>query len=64
MQGCNTQINVNNTLIFGCSQGLSSHALNVQTNQSVVIQAEYRPPSTSGVFLHCIGFQENGIIFI
>lgn len=63
VQKCNTQIIVNNTFVFGCSaltNSLMSTGIDVQINQSVVVRAEYVPPSKSGTFYHCLGFQQNG----
>lgn len=61
LPGCNTQINFNNIFIIGCPlQSFLSNTLNVQTNQSVDVRAEYKLPFTPGTFYHCIGFQQNG----
>lgn len=63
LQGCNTQINFNNIFIIGCPlQSFLSNTLNVQTNQSVDVRAEYKLPFTPGTFYHCIEFQQNGMI--
>lgn len=52
---CNTQVNVENQ-IFGCIPERIYKRLDVQINQSVRVQAEYLPLSTSGAFYQCIGF--------
>lgn len=49
------------TLLFGCPiDSVAFNSLNVQINQSVDIRAEYVSPFTSGMFLHCLVFQQNG----
>uniref|UniRef100_A0A8W8JGC7 Uncharacterized protein n=1 Tax=Magallana gigas TaxID=29159 RepID=A0A8W8JGC7_MAGGI len=58
---CDTRVSVSPVIKFGCPlPSFSSHTLNVQINKTVNIQAEYIPPSTTGTFYHCIGFQQNG----
>lgn len=58
---CNTEINVQNSIVYGCPiQSISSQALNVQINQSVEVRAEYKLPHTQGTFYHCLGLQQNG----
>lgn len=52
---CNTQVNVENQ-IFGCIPERIYKRLDVQINQSVRVQADYFPLSTSGAFYQCIGF--------
>lgn len=60
-EGCNTQVIVANNYNFGCPiTAFSSVTINVQINQSVVVHSEYSPLSTSGMFYHCLGFQQNG----
>lgn len=62
IQYCNTEINVQNSIVFGCPiQSISSQALNVQINQSVEVRAEYILPHASGTFYHCLGLQQNGM---
>lgn len=54
---CNTQVNVENKLIFGCIPERIYKRLDVQINHSVRVQADYFPLSTSGsLFYQCIGF--------
>lgn len=53
---CNTQVNVENKLIFGCIPERIYKRLDVQINHSVRVQADYFPLSTSGSFYQCIGF--------
>lgn len=49
VQSCNTEINVQNNIVFGCPiDRISSQTLNVQINQSVGVRAEYISPYTSG----------------
>lgn len=60
---CDTRVSVSPGISFGCplpSFSESSYTLNVQINKTVNIQAEYIPPSTTGTFYHCVGFQQNG----
>lgn len=60
-EGCNTQIIVNNNLIFGCAiQAVSYNTLNVQTNKSINVQAEYTQSSRTGTFHQCLEFRQNG----
>lgn len=64
VQKCNTQIIVDNNIVFGCSaptDPLIFAGIDVQINQSVVVRAEYlhESPSKSGTFYHCLGFQQN-----
>lgn len=48
---------------MGCPlPDFTSNALKVQMNQSVEVRAEYVLPSTSGIFMQCIGFQQNGMV--
>lgn len=62
VQSCNTEINIQNSIVFGCPiQSISSQALNVQINQSVEVRAEYKLPYASGTFYHCLGLQQNGM---
>lgn len=61
-EGCNTQVTVANSYHFGCpNTAYSSVTIDVQINQSVVVQSDYSPPFTSGTFYHCLGFQQNGM---
>lgn len=61
---CDTQIivkNAYNNIRFGCPiKRISTQTFDVEINQLADIQAEYETPSTSGVFYHCLGFQQNG----
>lgn len=63
---CGTQILVKNidieSLIFNCPiPEVAFNSLNVRTNQSVDIKADYVLPSFSGrLFYHCLGFQQKG----
>lgn len=60
-EGCNTHIIVNNNLIFGCAiQAVSYNTLNVQTNKSINVQAEYTQSSRTGTFHQCLEFRQNG----
>lgn len=60
-EGCNTQIIVNNNLIFGCAiQAVSYNTLNVQTNKSINVQAEYTQSSRTGTFHQCLAFRQKG----
>lgn len=57
---CNTEINVQNLLVFGCPiNTITSQTINVNINQSVDVRAKFKPGSTSGAFYHCLGFQQN-----
>lgn len=59
---CNTEVIVANFYFFGCPiSKLSVTTIDVQINQSVVVQSEYSSPYTSGSFYHCIGFQQNSM---
>lgn len=59
---CNTEINVQNLIVFGCPINMvSSQTINVIINQLVNVRADYKPPYTSGTFYHCLGFQQNGL---
>lgn len=63
---CNTQVNVvnymYNYILFRCPiREISSATIDVQINQSVVVQSEYSPPYTSGSFYHCLGFRQNSM---
>lgn len=61
VQGCNTQVTVDNAFIFGCPiSGLTSQTLDVQINQLVNVRVEYFPFYSSGTFYHCIGLKQNG----
>lgn len=53
---CNTQVNVEHQLIFGCIPERIYKRLDVQINQSVRVRADFFPLSTSGSFYQCIGF--------
>lgn len=62
VSSCNTEINVQNRIVFGCPiHSISSQSLNVQINQSVEVQAEYTIPYAPGTFYHCMGLQQNGM---
>lgn len=58
-QTCNTQINLNVSLNYGCSA--SSATFNVTINHSLLVKSEYEPPATSGTFHQCLEFTQNGI---
>lgn len=63
VQSCNTEINVQNSIVFRCPiQSISSQALNVQINQSVEVRAEYTLPYAPGTFYYCLGLQQNGMM--
>lgn len=53
---CNTQVNVEHKLIFGCIPERIYKRLDAQINQSVRVRADFFPLSTSGSFYQCIGF--------
>lgn len=58
---CFTQVTFQNVIIFRCEkEELTSHELDVQNNDQLDIRAEYELPYTSGLFYHCMGFQQNG----
>lgn len=60
---CNTEIKVQNSIIFRCPRNMiSSQTLNVIMNQLVDVRADYVSPYTSGTFYHCMGLQQNGMI--
>lgn len=60
---CNTHVIVQNTFIFGCPiQASSSVNLGVEINQPVSVQSKNSAPSTLGIFYHCLGFQQNGML--
>nr|XP_034334184.1 uncharacterized protein LOC117691682 [Crassostrea gigas]XP_034334185.1 uncharacterized protein LOC117691682 [Crassostrea gigas] len=60
IEGCKTRVIVANYYNFGCPiTAFSVVKLEVQINQSVVVQSEYSPPYISGSFYHCLGFQQN-----
>lgn len=62
---CNTEVVVQNKTIFNCPTNvISSLVLNVRINQTVDVRARYVSPSTSGTFQHCMGFQQNGKMYI
>lgn len=49
---------------MGCPlPDFASQSLNVQFNQTVDVRGEYLSSATSGTFYHCLGFQQNGMIF-
>lgn len=64
LSSCYTQVVVNGSRIFGCplSQG-TSDTFKLLKYQSINVQAEFSPPSSSGTFYQCLGFQQNGKIF-
>lgn len=63
VQPCNTEINVQYSIVFRCPiQSISSQALNVQINQSVEVRAEYIEPYAPGTFYYCLGLQQNGMM--
>nr|XP_034334034.1 uncharacterized protein LOC117691647 [Crassostrea gigas] len=61
ISSCSTQVVVNGRRIFGCplSQG-TSVTFWLRQYQSIAVQAEFIPPSSSGNFYQCLGFQQNG----
>lgn len=62
VQSCNTEINVQNSILFRCPINvILSQTLNVILNQLVNVRADYVSPSTSGTFYHCLGFLQNGM---
>lgn len=62
VQSCNTEIKVQNSIIFRCPINIiSSQTLNVIMNQSVDVRADYVSPSTLGTFYYCLGLQQNGM---
>ncbi|XP_052710920.1 uncharacterized protein LOC128185340 [Crassostrea angulata] len=58
---CSTQVVVNGSRIFGCplSRG-TSVTFTLLKYHSIAVQAEFTPPSSSGTFYQCLGFQQNG----
>lgn len=60
ISSCNTRVSVSSGIIFGCPLSSVSSQTFVKINQTVNVQAEYIPPSTTGTFFHCVGFQQNG----
>lgn len=59
---CNTEVIVQNTMIFGYPVNqMASIVLNVNINQSVNVRANHASPYASGTFAHCMGFQQNGM---
>lgn len=61
---CDTRVIVQKGIIFGCPlSSFSSQIFNVQINQTVTVQAEYIPPSSTGTFYHCLRFEQNGMNF-
>lgn len=60
ISSCNTRVSVSSDIIFGCPLSVSSQTCSVKINQTVNVQAEYIPQSTTGTFYHCVGFQQNG----
>lgn len=60
ISSCNTRVSVSSGIIFGCPLSSVSSKTFVKINQTVNVQAEYIPPSTTGTFYHCVGFQQNG----
>lgn len=62
VQSCDTEIIVQNSIIFGCPIiAFSSQTFNVNISQSVEIRAYYKSQYTSGTFYHCLHFQQNGM---
>lgn len=57
---CNTRINLQNGIYFGCPLPPSSQTFLAQINETVSVHAEYLQPYTSGTFYHCVGIQQNG----
>lgn len=59
---CDTQVNVQSKLIFGCPANLTSQTLNVVNQQMVDVRSEYKPASLLHVttFYHCLGLKQNG----
>uniref|UniRef100_A0A8W8JGD8 Uncharacterized protein n=1 Tax=Magallana gigas TaxID=29159 RepID=A0A8W8JGD8_MAGGI len=61
ISSCNTRVSVSSGIIFGCPlSSVLSQTFIVKINQTVNVQAEYIPPSATGTFYHCVGFQQNG----
>lgn len=60
ISSCNTRVSVSSGIIFGCPLSSVSSQTFVKINQTVNVQAEYIPPSTTGTFFHCVRFQQNG----
>lgn len=60
---CSTQVVVNGSRVFGCplSRGTSA-TFPVLKYGNIAVQAEFTPPSLSGTFYQCLGFQQNGKI--
>lgn len=65
ISSCSTQVVVNGSRVFGCplSQG-TSVTFTLEKYQSLPVQAEFTQRSSSGTFYQCIGFQQNGKIYM
>lgn len=61
ISSCYTKVVVNGSHRFGCPipQGASA-TFKLSLDQSINVQAEYSPQSSTGTFYQCLGFQGNG----
>ncbi|XP_052707742.1 uncharacterized protein LOC128182998 [Crassostrea angulata] len=61
ISSCSTQVVVKGSRIFGCPLSqITSVTFTLLQYQPFAVQAEFTPPSTSGNFYQCLGFQEKG----
>lgn len=58
---CFTQVTFQNNIIFRCEKDeVTVYVLDIQNNEKLDIRATYVSQYTSGIFYHCMGFQQNG----
>lgn len=64
ISSCSTQVVVNGSRIFGCPLPQeTSDRFELLQYQSIAVQAEFSPSSSSGTFHQCLWFQQNGKLF-